>query len=217
MRLQRVRALPHEYEAPCDVFYGHRCSPRCVRRSGMMREQLALSMALVLTLGVLPSAVRAQTPPPATTPPPASPPPAVMQTPPSMPPREPLPPPPGIRPFATPQELVGRELGLEEAVNIGLENAPAIVARISDYIASQQRVNQALAPLLPQLTGSGNYGRQRSLSTFSGDATYSDFGSASVTASQLLFDFGRTWAAKDAAKSNAAAIKEVLETQKLDI
>jgi outer membrane protein len=141
----------------------------------------------------------------------------VMPTPPSMPPREPLPPPPGIRPFATPQELVGRELGLEEAVNIGLENAPVIVARISDYIASQQRVNQALAPLLPQLTASGNYGRARSLNTFGGNTLYSDFGSASVTASQLLFDFGRTWAAKDAAKSNAVAFKEILESQKLDI
>jgi outer membrane protein len=182
----------------------------------MMREQLALSMALVLTLGLLPSAVRAQTPPPATTLPPAAPPPAGTQTPPSMPPREPLPAPPGIRPFATPQELVGRELGLEEAVNIGLENAPLIVARIGDYIAAQQRVNQALAPLLPQLTGSGNFGRQHSVSTFGGTAD-GDFGSASVTASQLLFDFGRTWAAKDAAKSNAAAFKEVLETQKLDI
>jgi outer membrane protein TolC len=183
----------------------------------MMREYFALSLALVLTLGVLPSAVGAQTPPPATTLPPAAPPPAVMQTPPSMPPREPLAAPPGIRPFATPQELVGRELGLEESVNIGLENAPLIVARIGDYIAAQQRVNQALAPLLPQLTGLGSYGRQRSLSTISGNAGSSDFGSASITASQLLFDFGRTWAAKDAAKYTAAAIKESLETQKLDI
>lgn len=177
----------------------------------MMRERRALSLALVLILGVLPAAGGAQTPPP------AAPPRGDMPTPPSMPPREPLPPPPGIRPFATPQELVGRELGLEEAVNIGLENAPLIVARIGDYIASQQRVNQALAPLLPQLTGSGNYGRLRSLGVVTGAASYSDFGSASVTASQLLFDFGRTWAAKDAAKSNAAAFKEVLETQKLDI
>ena len=183
----------------------------------MMRERLTLSLALVLTLGLLPSAVPAQTPPTTTPLPPAAPPPAVMPTPPSMPPREPLPPPPGIRPFATPQELVGRELGLEEAVNIGLENAPLIVARIGDYVAAQQRVNQALAPLLPQLTGSGSYGRLRGLSTFNGNSSTSDFGSASITASQLLFDFGRTWAAKDAAKSNAAAFKEVLESQKLDI
>src|SRR5690349_10410172 len=122
---------------------------RAAGRSGMMRERLTLSLALVLILGLLPSAGLAQTPPPTT------------PTPPSMPPREPLPPPPGIRPFATPQELVGRELGLEEAVNIGLENAPLIVARIGDYVAAQQRVNQALAPLLPQLTGSGSYGRLR--------------------------------------------------------
>jgi outer membrane protein TolC len=134
-----------------------------------------------------------------------------------MPPRAPLPPPPGIRPFPTPQELVGRELMLEEAVNIGLENAPLIIARIGDYVAAQQRVNQALAPLLPQLTGSGNYGRQRTIGTFSGAAVHNDFASASVTASQLLFDFGRTWAAKDVAKSSAEALKEVLEAQKLDI
>src|SRR5258708_1857075 len=136
----------------------------------MMREHFALSMALVLTLGVLPSAVGAQPPPPATRLPPAAPPPAVMPTPPSMPPREPLPAPPGIRPFATPQELVGRELGLEESVNIGLENAPLIVARIGDYIAAQQRGNQALAPLPPHLTGLGSYGRPRPPATLHGHA-----------------------------------------------
>jgi len=183
----------------------------------MMRERLALSLVLALTLGMLPSTVGAQTPPPVTPLPPATPAPSTMPTPPSMPPREPLPPPPGVRPFAVPQELVGRELGLDEAVNIGLENAPLIVARIGDYIASQQRVNQALAPLLPQLSASGNYGRLHSISSVTGDAFTSDFGSASVTASQLLFDFGRTWAAKDVAKSSAVALKEVLESQKLDI
>jgi len=134
-----------------------------------------------------------------------------------MPPREPLPAPPGIRPFATPQELIGRELGLEEAVNIGLENAPLIVARIGDYVAAQQRVTQAISPLLPQLTGTGNYGRLRVISPASGASATNDFGSASVTASQLLFDFGRTWAAKDVAKYSAEALKEVLESQKLDI
>ena len=183
----------------------------------MMRERLALSLVLALTLGMLPSTVGAQTPPPVTPLPPATPAPSTMPTPPSMPPREPLPPPPGVRPFAVPQELVGRELGLDEAVNIGLENAPLIVARIGDYIASQQRVNQALAPLLPQLSASGNYGRLHSISSVTGAAFTSDFGSASVTASQLLFDFGRTWAAKDVAKSSAVALKEVLESQKLDI
>ncbi len=182
----------------------------------MMRRSLHLLLTLILALVALPSAVGAQTPAPATPAPPASMPPAAA-TPPSMPPREPLPPPPGIRPFAIPQELVGRELGLEEAVNIGLENAPLIVARIGDYVAAQQRVNQALAPLLPQLTGAGSFGRLRTVATIDGSAGTADYGSASVTASQLLFDFGRTWAAKDVAKSNAGALKEVLEGQKLDV
>lgn len=180
----------------------------------MMRVRFGLP--LILALAALPSAGGAQTPAPATPAPPASTPPAAAPAP-AMTPRAPLPAPPGIRPFPTPQELVGRELTLEEAVNIGLENAPLIVARIGDYVAAQQRVNQALAPLLPQLTGSGNYGRLRSISTVTGAASYTDFGSASVTASQLLFDFGRTWAAKDVAKSSAEALKEVLEAQKLDI
>jgi outer membrane protein len=180
---------------------------------------LALAPALVASAGP----VGAQTPVPAPAPStpmtlttPAAPPPATPAMP--MPIRAPLPAPPGVRPFPTPQELVGRELGLEEAVNIALENAPKIVARIGDYVAAQQRVNQALAPLLPQLTAQGAYGRQRTLSSAgTGTAFYTDFGAASATASQLLFDFGRTWAAKDVAKSNAQATKELLEGQKLDI
>ena len=181
----------------------------------MMRVRFGLP--LILALAALPSAGGAQTPAPATPAPPASTPPAATPAAPAMTPRAPLPAPPGIRPFPTPQELVGRELALEEAVNIGLENAPLIVARIGDYVAAQQRVSQALAPLLPQLTGSGSYGRQRFINTISGADNTSDFGSASVTASQLLFDFGRTWAAKDVAKSSAEALKEILEAQKLDI
>jgi outer membrane protein len=181
----------------------------------MIRPHFPRSLALALTLAMtLPGPAAAQTPAPSPqatpTPPPT---PSAAPT----PPREPLPAPPGIRPFATPQELVGRELGLEEAVNIALENAPLIVARIGDYVASQQRVNQALAPLLPQLTGSGSYGRARTVGVIAGNAGYQDFGAARLTASQLLFDFGRTWAAKDVAKSNAEALKEVLEAQKLDI
>jgi outer membrane protein TolC len=182
----------------------------------MSRPRFPRSLILVLALVVaLPGPAGAQTPAPA---PPTTPmPPPPTPTTPPMPTREPLPAPPGIRPFATPLELVGRELTLEEAVNIGMENAPKIVARIGDYVAAQQRVNQALSPLLPQLTGSGSYGRARSINSVTGNSLHGDFGSASVTASQLLWDFGRTWAAKDVAKSSAEALKEVLEAQKLDI
>jgi len=106
---------------------------------------------------------------------------------------------------------------LEEAVSISLDNAPKILASTGDYLASLQRVNQALAPLLPQLTGIGSYGRQQSISTTSGARSVSDFGSASATASQLLWDFGKQWAAKDAAKFNAEAFRAAAELQKNNI
>lgn len=188
----------------------------------MMQVRFAFLLALVLTLVASACPVGAQTPAP-TTPAPTGPAtaPGTMPAPATpaveMPPREPLTPPAGVRPFATPLEIVGRELGLEEAVNIGLENAPSIVARIGDYIAAQQRVNQALSPMFPQLTSSGNYGRTRQISPASGASATNDFGSVNATLSQLLWDFGRTWAAKDVAKYNADAVKELLETQKLDI
>ena len=75
----------------------------------MMRVRFGLPLILALT--ALPSAGGAQTP--ATPAPPASTPPGATPPAPTMSPRAPLPPPPGIRPFPTPQELVGRELTLE--------------------------------------------------------------------------------------------------------
>jgi outer membrane protein TolC len=188
----------------------------------MMQVRVCLALALILAPVASAVPVGAQTSAPTTPAPGGAPPtPGAMPAPATpampMPPREPLTPPTGIRPFATPQEIVGRELGLEEAVNIGLENAPLIVARLGDYVAAQQRVNQAISPMLPQLTSTGNFGRSRQISPASGGSATNDFGSINATLSQLLFDFGRTWAAKDVAKSTAEAIKEVLETQKLDI
>ena len=134
-----------------------------------------------------------------------------------MPKSEPLPAPPSLNKFPTPEQIVGREMTLEEAVSISLDNAPKILASAGDYLASLQRVNQALAPLLPQLFGSGIYGRQQSISTTTGARSVSDFGSASATASQLLWDFGRQWAAKDAAKYDAAAFRAAVELQKNNI
>jgi outer membrane protein TolC len=177
----------------------------------MIRRPFPRALVLVLVVAL---AVPAEAQTPAT---PATPAPPAAPTTAPMLPIAPLPAPTAIRPFPTPQELVGRELTIEEAVNIAMENAPKIVARIGDYVAAQQRVNQALAPMLPQLTGSGAWGRGRAISPATGIHAIGDFGNASATASQLIWDFGRTWAAKDAAKASAEVVKESLEAQKLDI
>ena len=134
-----------------------------------------------------------------------------------MPKSEPLPAPPSLNKFPTPEQAVGRELTLDEAVSIALDNAPKILASTGDYLASLQRVNQALAPLLPQLTGTGSYGRKQGISTTSGARSVNDFGSASATASQLLWDFGKQWAAKDVAKFDAEAFRAAAELQKNNI
>ncbi len=166
--------------------------------------RLGPSFLLILMLATSAMAQQQPTPPPTGT---AAP----------MPKSEPLPAPPTLNKFPTPEQAVGRELTLDEAVSIALDNAPKILASTGDYLASLQRVNQALAPLLPQLTGLGSYGRQQFISTTTGSRSRSDFGSASATASQLLWDFGKQWAAKDAAKFDAEAFRAAAELQKNNI
>jgi outer membrane protein len=138
-----------------------------------------------------------------------------------MAPRDPLPAPMILR-FPSPPETAGREVGIEEAVAIALANQPTIQARAADYIAAQQRVAQALSPLLPQISGLWNGFQQKAVSQVTIAATGANVTlntinlqtQATVTASQLLFDFGKNWAATDAAKANSEFAREAVELQK---
>ena len=150
---------------------------------------------------------------------------------PVMPPPQPLQAPEGVRSFVIPQEVVGREVTLDEAIRIGLQNAPRIVAAGGDYAAARQRVYEALSPLLPQLTGQWNGFQNQVVSTTTGVlnpgaqgraptrviTTQAVSTTATVTASQLLFDFGKTWAATDAAKATAESFRQNVELQKQTI
>src|SRR2546428_529051 len=49
--------------------------------------------------------------------------------------------------------IAGRILTLDECIAIALEAQPSIQATLNDYAAARYRVSQALAPLLPQLSG----------------------------------------------------------------
>jgi len=152
---------------------------------------------------------------------------AQAQAPAVMPPPSPLLAPEGIRSFPIPPQIVGRELTLEEGVQIGLDNAPRILAAAGDYLAARQRVNEALSPLLPQLSGQWNGFQNQVVSTTTGALNPGGEGrtvtshalttSATVTASQLLFDFGKTWAATDAAKSSAESFRHAVELQRQTI
>ncbi len=141
-----------------------------------------------------------------------------------MAPPEPLPAPPGTR-FGIPHQVVGRELTLEEAVQLGLDNAPRILAAAGDYQAARQRVNEALSAILPQLSGQWNAFENQTVGTTSSSTGGSQrtvtsrflSTTATVTASQLLFDFGKTLAATEAAKFSAESFRQQLELQRQTI
>ncbi len=196
----------------------------------MARIRLLLS-ALLLGLAALPTAASAQATapqtPPAQAPPTQAPP---FEAPPVIPPPQPLQAPPGVRIFPTPPQVVGREVTLEEAIQIGLDNAPKITAATGDYAAARQRVVEALSPLLPQLSGQWNGFQNQVVSTTSGAlnpgaqavpqrtiTSHVLTTTATVTASQLLFDFGKNWAATDAAKASAESFRQTVELQRQTI
>ena len=133
-----------------------------------------------------------------------------------------MPAPGAIRAFPTPVEVSTRELSLGEAVRIALDNAPVIIQRFGEYAAAQQRIDQAFSAMLPQLGFFGQVNRSdESARVFRGSgsstSTRTDTpapGSARLSLSQMLFDFGRTWAATDAAKANSDTAREQVELQK---
>jgi outer membrane protein TolC len=86
-------------------------------------------------------------------------------------------------------------------------------------------VAQALSPLLPQISSLWNAFQQKSVSQVTiastgQKVTLDTIGlqtQATVTASQLLFDFGKNWAATDAAKATSESAREGVELQKDNI
>jgi len=180
-------------------------------------------VALALALAVDAHAQSTQTLPASLTPPAATP----ATTAPSIPPG-PVSPVTGLPMVAPPgmPQIVGRALSLEEAVAIGLlPTQPQIQSRLYDYAAARHRVTQAFAPLLPQLTGSVAAVRSQD-TILSTPATtlitipvtinrqLSDTFLAQVSLSQLLFDFGKTVAATDAARKLATVALESVELQR---
>jgi outer membrane protein len=132
-------------------------------------------------------------------------------------------PPPQTTPQPTAERapIAGRILTLDECIAIALEAQPRIQATLSDYAAARYRVNQALAPLLPHLSGfaSATQSQFTSTSTTSSQLIpssrqLSDTFLAQVQLSQLLFDFGKNLAATEAARKLAAVAVEDVELQR---
>ena len=133
----------------------------------------------------------------------------------------------GAEPVAgpSPEILTQRPITVDEAVAIALEYQPNILARLGDYAAAKYRVDQALAPLLPQLTAGVSTSRSETTVLQSSPTTGQtvvtpvsrDFGqtlNANLTLSQLLFDFGKNAASTAAARKLADVALEDVELQR---
>ena len=163
-----------------------------------------------------------QTPPTPTPPAPTQSPTPPSQTPaaPSQTPAQPAPTPAPI----PPSQIAGRLLTLEECIAIALEAQPRVQATLYDYAAARYRVNQAFSPLLPQLSGLVSATRSNipTVATTAAGANVTvvqtrQFGDsllAQVQLSQLLFDFGKSLAATDAARKLAEVAVENVELQR---
>src|SRR5213083_3001302 len=121
--------------------------------------------------------------------------------------------------------VAGRVLTLDECVSVALEAQPTIQATLYDYAAARYRVTQALAPLLPQVSGlvTATKSESSAVSTFAPTGrltqsqTFKGFSEtfiAQVVLSQLLFDFGKNLAATEAARKLAEVAVEDVELQR---
>jgi len=126
---------------------------------------------------------------------------------------------------APPPIVVGRVLTIDECIAIALEAQPLIQATLYDYAAARARVREALAPLLPQLSGTASATRSSSTVLSTSTTTRrtvavsisrqpADTFLAQVQLSQLLFDFGKTLAATQAARKLAEVSAEGVELQR---
>jgi len=121
-------------------------------------------------------------------------------------------------PVAERAPIAGRILTLDECVAIALEAQPKIQATLYNYAAARYRVAQALAPLLPQLSGSVTATQSQGFGSTTSSSTsrqqFPDTFLAQVQLSQLLFDFGKNLAATEAARKLAEVAVEDVELQR---
>jgi outer membrane protein len=121
--------------------------------------------------------------------------------------------------FAAAQE--SRLLSLDEALRLARANHPQLRASRAQTEASAARVDEARAPLLPQVTASGsvqettfNYAPQPgavAADRSSANWNLSRYFRSSITASELIYDFGQTMGKWNASK---AALRSQEESER---
>ncbi len=93
--------------------------------------------------------------------------------------------------FAQANSLQNKKLTLEDCINLTLQNNPEIAASYSSQESQKSQLKQSKSGYLPQVNGSAGYNRSGG-NNAAGSMDTSNNYSASVNASQLIYDFGQT-------------------------
>jgi outer membrane protein len=95
--------------------------------------------------------------------------------------------------------FAGTMLTLHECIENALANHPSIRAAQESLNAGQGRVTQATSPYLPQVTASTGYSDSHALGGAFGETITKSY-TTTLSVNQVLYDFGRTGNALDAAR-----------------
>jgi outer membrane protein len=88
---------------------------------------------------------------------------------------------------------------LRDCIDLALKNQPAIRAAQWNVNAGYGRETQAASPYLPQVSASTGYSESRSLGGAFGESTTKSY-TTTLSVNQVLYDFGKTGNALDAAR-----------------
>lgn len=92
------------------------------------------------------------------------------------------------------------KLALRDCIDIALRNQPAIRAAQESLSAGRGRVTQARSPYFPQVTASTGYSESHAAGGAFGESVTKSY-ATTLSLNQLIYDFGRTGNALDAAQA----------------
>lgn len=104
-------------------------------------------------------------------------------------------------PLFAQENINGKQLSLEDCINITLQNNPSLKAASSNTQVQKNKLAQTRANYFPQINGNASYSRSNQEGANGwGDAQ--DGYSSSVSATQLIYDFGKTGLTNKIQKNN---------------
>ena len=108
------------------------------------------------------------------------------------------------------------KLSLHDCIDIALKNQPAIRAAQENVNAGRGRETQAVSPFLPQVNASTGYSENYALGGAFGNSITKNY-TTTVSVNQILYDFGKTGNALDAARWDTRSYQRNMDRTVQDV